>query len=107
MDDFPIVSVTPLLEASKNKSYRDNVRKMARVLGLFLQRNGLTKTTIIADGTTPADDFEILRSHLTDEGYALIQASLHKWMRGLESGKKPVDDTQVLERALEVIRQKR
>lgn len=85
--------------ASKNREYRDRVRqRFSTVIG-FLQSNGLTTRVLLAEGELPTEATKIMRSDLTDDGFAVLDAAYDKWLRGVDRG-KPIADVSLFEHAL-------
>ena len=104
MKDFLILDIQSLLAASKNKKYRETIYLYHRVLIDFFQNSCLTTKTLLESGLEVPDDFEIMKSDLTEEGYELVQKYLDKWSNAINSGKIGVTDTSVLEKGLKKIR---
>ena len=77
VSDFTITSFKPLLAASKNKEYRENILIYFCSLIEFLQRNMLTTKTILEFGERPNLDAKLMRSDLTDEGYEFLKSALN------------------------------
>lgn len=99
MNDFVIDDAAIHFEASKNSDYRDHVVQRFTTFIEFLQKNGLTQRIILQPGQKPSSDLKIMKSDLTDEGFAVVKESYDRWLRGIENG-KPIHDISVLENAL-------
>jgi hypothetical protein len=100
MTDFVIDDIALHLAASKNLDYRERVRQRFLVFANFLQENGLT-TRVLLDlkVTTIPDNFKIIRSDLTDEGFAVVKSAYDKWLRGHDKG-KPIEDVTPFQKAI-------
>jgi len=70
----------------------------------FLQENGLTTRHLAGSINDLDEDFGIHTDDLTSQGLALMKAAYQEWVRKVERGMSP-DDTSILERGLERIRQ--
>ena len=81
----------------------DEIRTMFATLIRFLQENGLTTRTILADGAPVADDVAIRMEDLTPEGDLLMRRPCDRWFAAFDRGQSPTD-TKILERALAKIR---
>ncbi|MFI5165264.1 MAG: hypothetical protein ACHQQS_01445 [Thermoanaerobaculales bacterium] len=53
-------------------------------LVMFLQSNGLTSRTLLAQGEEVPDGFSLCKSDLTPEGFGLIQLAYQKWLAALD-----------------------
>lgn len=74
------------------------------VLVDFLQRNGLTTRQLAASVDDLHEDFGIHTDDVTPEGLVIMKSPYTAWQRKIERGMSP-EDTSILERALERIRQ--
>jgi hypothetical protein len=72
MKDFLIADMAGGMAASKNRTYRDEVRQSFTVLATFFQANKLTTRSLMESDAIQGDQFKIMRSDLTDEGYEVI-----------------------------------
>ena len=103
MADFLIDDAAVHFAASKNLGYRDRVRRRFKIFVEFLQRHGLTTRTLLPDGVDPDATFKIMRSDLTDDGYAVVHMAYHKWLRALDRGTE-IENMACFEKALFEIR---
>ena len=101
--DFAILNIAIHLAASKNKKYRESIVRYFETLVEFLQVNELTTRELLKTGKVPADDFKLMKSDLTDEGFEFVKRSLDKWTAKVERG-DPIGDVSILERELAKIR---
>jgi hypothetical protein len=76
-----------------------------RTLVEFLQENGLTRRTVLPDGTEVNHDSELRAVDLTDEGLSFVRSYYEKWRDGLDRG-KPETDTSRLEKWLASMRKR-
>lgn len=104
MKDYPLMDISVHLVASKNREYRETTFAYYKAFAGFLQTNGLVVHALLEEGETPSENFKIMRSSLTDEGFVFIQKALDKWLTAISSGKTKPDDTKILEKALKSIR---
>ena len=89
--------------ASKRPDYRQRVEKRFIALHRFLVGHNLLHEPLLSENETITDSFELWKSDLTDEGYALISAGYMKWLRGIDRGKN-VEDVTILQKTLDNIR---
>jgi hypothetical protein len=102
MTDFLVADIAVHLAASKNPDYRNRVRQRFLVFATFLHENGLTTNPLLDSLRIKPDTFKIMRSDLTDKGFAVVKAAYDKWLRGHDKG-KPIEDVTPLRKALEKI----
>ena len=106
MQDFVIADIAVHLAASKNAQYRANTLALFKSLGLFLQTQALTVRPLLAADADFGPTFKVMRSDLTDEGYELIKAGLHKWVKAVMAAKCPPTDCAILEKELRKLRER-
>jgi hypothetical protein len=107
MDDFVIADISINLAASKNRHYQQTILTLYQTLAYFLQENQLTARELISSDNVITPEFKILRSDLTDEGFRLLQAALHPWLRGIIRGQWSPNDNAFLEKGLKRLRSSR
>lgn len=103
MSDLLIDDLSVHYNASKNRDYRERVVERFRAFISFLQDHGLTVRPILAPGERPDVTTKIMRSDLTEEGYALVLDAYDKWLK-LVSASDAVIETALLEESLRKIR---
>lgn len=103
MSDLLIDDLAIHYHASKNLEYRRRVVARFRAFISFLQDHRLTNREILAPGETPDTTTKIMRSDLTDEGYALVVDAYDKWLKTM-SASDSVIETSMLEESLRRIR---
>lgn len=103
MDDFDLVRLDALFQASKRKSYRASLREMFTTLALFLQENGLTTRELHSPGNEISESFVIRRSDLTDEGFDFYRNVEQKWASAIDRGAS-ASSTAILQRTLRNMR---
>lgn len=104
MKDFPIAVLSTHLASTRKVRLRQNIILLFKTLGSFLQDHQLTTRQLIFCEEELGPDFKILRSDLTDEGFNLLKAALHKWIKGVSVGQWPPTDDSFLGRELEELR---
>lgn len=104
--DFEILGLKSLLAASKRRAFKENILARARMLVNFLQSRNLTTRTLLGRNEVVCEDFQLMKSDLTPEGFELVRRGLSKWDRMIESGLS-VDDVSPLEHELSIIRAQR
>ena len=106
--DFEVLYFGSLLRASKSKTYRDSITKYFHTMIVFFQENDLFLHEMLAPGKVPHEEFAVMRSDLTNEGYELVKHGLDKWTKKVTNPDSgiPVEDTSILERELAKIRGK-
>lgn len=104
MEDHTILSIAIHLAASKNRQYRECIFQIYGTLIRFLQQQSLVTRELLSKDAAIGEDFKLMRSDLTEEGYALIKGCLQRWLRSIESGRKPPTDTGLLEKELVQLR---
>lgn len=70
----------------------------------FLQRNGLTKKTLLGERDEPTESFCIRASDLTDEGLSLMKATYDRWLKRVDQGGTAPDDVRLFEKRLAKLR---
>lgn len=70
----------------------------------YLQKNGLTAKSIIAEGEEITEETQIMASDLTEEGLLLVKAAYGKWTEKVADQKISSDDYRLLDKALKKIR---
>lgn len=103
MNDFLIDKISGHYAASKSVAYRKSIQEMFIVFVNYLQDNNLTCSTLLQRGAELTDDFRIMRSDLTDEGFEVVKQSYDKWLRGIDRG-KPISDVTILEKGLRKVK---
>lgn len=103
MDDFELVRLEDLFQASKRKSYRASLREMFTTLAVFLQENGLVTRELLPQGSGISESFVIRRSDLTDEGFEFYRNVEQKWAGAIDRGASP-SSTAILQRTLRNMR---
>lgn len=98
--EVPIMEIGVLLEASKNRLYKQSIYKSFKVLATFLQANKLTTRELLSeDISMPSDDFCLYESDLTTEGVQFVDEVVPRWFTWIEKG-NPVDNVAILEKGL-------
>jgi len=100
MADFLIDRMAVHLAASRNPDFQKRVRTRFLVFVTFLREHGLTSRPIDSSDVLKSNDFVLMRSDLTDRGFAVVKLAYDKWLRGHDRG-KPIEDVTTLRRALE------
>ena len=103
--DLELVDISYLLRASKRRSYKLGVMERHQIFIKFLQDNQLANRQLLENDDSLPEDFRLVKSDLTEEGYELFRLGLEKWMAAIANG-KPVEGTSILEKELAKIRSK-
>lgn len=107
MNDFVIADISVHLAASKNMQYRQSIMQMYGALTTFLQHNGLLTHQLLAPGELPTEKLRIMRSDLSEKGFEFLKLALHRWVKGITSGKWKADDITFLQKELDRFNQSR
>lgn len=90
--DFVVADLALHLAASRNRQYRESTRAMFKTLVVFLEQHGLVVRSLMSEEAVLPQDFKLLRSDLTAEGFDFLRLSLHKWVGKVSAGKcEPTD----------------
>ena len=103
MTDMVIVDIGGLYAASKNLSYRADIKSMFEIYIGFLQDAGLTTRTFLEPGDDLPSDLKIRRSDLTDEGFEFVKRAQSKWLMSKDRG-RPITDVSLLQKELTKLR---
>lgn len=103
MSDFLIDEVGIHYNASKDRDYRNRVLNRFSAFVEFLQANGLTTRQLLESNSRPPVAFRIMRSDLTDEGFALVKEAYDKWLKAMNSRQSAID-VSLLEKSLRKLR---
>ena len=103
-EDFVISKLGWHTQRLGNEGRERFFREYFFALTNFLQEKGLLIRKIVTEIEALADDDEIRRSDLTEEGWALMQKGYPKWGKKVDQGMDP-SDTTILEHELDYIRQ--
>lgn len=90
----------PILNASKNRSYRESVtRKCTSFMNFFVKNSLLTIYPFDENGII-RDDLEICKNDLTEAGqYLFTSGAVYKWLAYVDRGGK-IENYKHLEKAL-------
>jgi len=102
-NDFLIDAAKNHLLASKNLEYRARVKRRFRAFICFLQDNGLTTRELLSEDQPVTEELKVMKSDLTDDGFAVVKAAYDKWLRGIDRG-KDIEDVTLLEKSLKTVR---
>lgn len=75
------LSIADLFKSSKNAAWREQVVKRRTVMFQFLRDNGLILIDPIDDSGAPRQEFVLMRSHLTDDGFEMIKKVIPSWRK--------------------------
>ncbi len=104
LPDIPIMDISVLLAASKNRHYRTSVRDSFRSLVGFLHEMDLATASLQAlSEEFPPDDFCLYESDLTPDGVRLVDEVVPRWFAAIERG-TPTSNVGTLTRGLAKIR---
>jgi len=91
---------TPILLASKSRSYRESVTKQCASLVTFLFEKSILKINPLDDNGVIKRDLTILKDDLTEAGqYLFTSGAIYKWLEFTDNGGK-IDNFKRLEKAL-------
>jgi hypothetical protein len=103
MTDRLIVDISGLYAASKNLSYRAEIKTIFETYIRFLQDAGLTTRTFLQPEDDLPSDVRIRRSDLTDEGFEFVKRVQNNWLMSKDRG-RPLTDISLLEKELKELR---
>lgn len=98
MTDSRLWDTKVFLAASKNKSYRHDVRTSISVLVEYFSKHQLFNCEIDAD-----DHTVIRQSDLTPDGLKVWEMAFDRWANGHDRG-KDIEDVSVFDKALAKVR---
>lgn len=93
----------PILNASKNKDYRESVTKNCTALMAFLVRNNLLKVNPLDEHGSIKADLVLCDSDFNEGAEKLFGKSVSSWFKYLDKGGR-IDDVSILEKGLRTIR---
>jgi hypothetical protein len=99
MPDFTLFKVAWFTQLQGTLETEQAVHARHRALVEFLQGHGLTVQQVLKPGETLTNESRLMRSDLTDRGFALYQQAEQKWLRAIDRGKN-VTDVRVFEKHL-------
>lgn len=89
-----------ILNASKNKTYRERVTRQCTSLMNFFVKNSLLKVDPFDENGIIREDLEIYKNELTEMGqYLFTSGAVYKWLAYTDGGKK-IENYKQLEKAL-------
>lgn len=89
-----------IINASKNRDYRETVTKQCTSLMDFFTRNSLLKINPYKENGLIKDDLEIYKDDLTEAGqYLFTSGAVYKWLAYIDRGGK-IENYKHLEKAL-------
>jgi hypothetical protein len=97
--DFTLFKVAWFTQIPGTLETEQAVHARHRALVEFLQGHGLTVRQVLKPGEALTDESRLMRSELTDRGFALYQQAEQKWLRAMNRG-KDVTDMRVFEKHL-------
>lgn len=103
MIDLIKYSMPVLINANKNKTYRERVRKNGKTLMGFLKNNNLITIDPFYENGEIKENLEVRQSELTDEGLELFKKAIPSWWNYLDKGGDS-DNISILEKALTKVR---
>lgn len=103
MVDLIKYSLPILINANKNKTYRERVKSNGEKLMQFLKKNNLIKIDPFNDNGEIKENLEVKQSELTEEALELFKKAIPSWWNYLDKGGDP-DNMNILEKALAKIR---
>jgi hypothetical protein len=104
--DFKQYNYNMILTRSKNKSYRERVKKNGKTLMKFLKDNGLILIEPFNESGELKEDLLVMQSNLTEEGNLLFKDAVVKWWKFLDKEGNP-DNISILEKGLKKIREEK
>jgi len=99
MQDFVIDKVSWHTSVKGNPETMSDIRERFWQVTAFLQQHRLVTHPLAAGIDEIGEEFEIRRSHVTENGFRLLQAAYDKWLRKLDKGMAP-SDMRLFEREL-------
>jgi len=105
--DFIIDQVSWHTQVKRNYEYDTSLCYLAfKNIIEYLQKNGLTTRTILAENEKVKEDTCIITSDLTEEGFLLVKKCYDKWAEKVEDKVILPADYKILNTALKKIRSK-
>jgi hypothetical protein len=102
--DFLVrMSVQDFFQSSKNATWREQVRSRQTRLFGFLRDHRLLLVDPLDENGKARQDFTLMRSHLTDDGFELFKKTVPSWEKARDKDGN-LDNVAILEKGLEKIR---
>ena len=101
---FVIIKKSWLTNTGGNEHRIGEITEHIYQVAKFLQKNCLTKTTLMKNIKDITDDFQISSDDLTEEGMTVMRLAYDKWLTKVDNGMH-ASDVSILEKALTKIRQ--
>ena len=96
------MSISDLFQSSKNVIWRTQVVRRRAVIFKFLRDNYLILVDPLDASGLPLQDFILMRSHLTDDGFELFKKVIPSWEKARDRDGK-IENIGILEKALQKI----
>lgn len=104
MSDFMMcLSIEDLFKSSKNTAWREQVVRKRTAMFKFLRENSLVLVDPLDESGRPRENFVLMRSHLTDEGFEMFKKSIPSWEKARDRDGN-IDNVGILENGLQKIR---
>lgn len=104
-DDLELHSVPDLLSANRSRAWHDRIINISTALMRFFKDNDLLRGAEPFDGSgTLKEDFVLMKSNLTDDGYELFRRAVQAWLKFVDRGGK-VENVSRLEKGLAQLRE--
>jgi hypothetical protein len=106
-NDFTIIQASWLTKRKRNYEYDVSlVYRYFKRFFVFLQEQKLVTRQLISEEEHITDDSKLVRSDLTDEGFAFFKVAHDRWADNIMDRGKSPDDVKYLEKKLKEIREK-